>query len=52
MADTAMRLAALAAAMTDAELADMLLIIGECLDLTPEQHATVDEAVMRLKVRP
>lgn len=49
MPDTAIRLAALAAAMTDVELADLLSIVGESVDLTPEQRAGIDEAVIRLK---
>lgn len=49
MPDTAIRLAAVAAAMTDAELSDILTSVSEGADVTPEQRAGIDEAALRLK---
>lgn len=49
MPDTAMRLAAVAAAMSNAELSEFLTSLSECSDVTPEQRAALDEAVLRLK---
>lgn len=52
MPDTAIRLAAVAAAMSGAELSDILTSVSERSDVTPEQRAAIDEAALRLKARP
>ncbi len=49
MPDTAIRLAAVAAAMSGAELSDILTGVSERSDVTPEQRAAIDEAALRLK---
>lgn len=49
MMDTAVRLAALAAAMSGAELSQIIVKVAATLGLLPEQRAPLDEAAIRLK---
>ncbi|MGK2911535.1 MAG: hypothetical protein ACSLE1_17290 [Sphingobium sp.] len=37
--------------MTDADLATVILDLGDSLDVTPEQRAALDETALRLKAR-